>query len=330
MGKVIKWTDEEIQLLKEHYPNDSWDNILSFIHREKGNIITKASKLGIVRNSPNKKIEWSDEEVEILRGVYLTTRLEDIPRLHLPNKSKDAIIRKMGELRLLKSKPWTQEEIEKFIKLYPNTDNKELCKIFGRTKNAIINESQKLNLYKSNRFTEEDIAFIRNNYLKMSDFEIGEILGHHWRVVKDKRLSYGWKHSEPILGQGYKSIAEFCRKSTPGWRDESIAYCNHRCVITREEFDDVHHLYSANLIIKEVADIIPLEPNASPEMYDEEYLGEILDLFDKKQREYGHGVCLTKEIHTMFHKEYGFGNNTKEQFLDFVDKHSFKLLVDIT
>ena len=65
-------------------------------------------------------------------------------------------------------------------------------------------------------------------------------------------------------------------------------------------------------------------------MYDEEYLGEILDLFDKKQREYGHGVCLTKEIHTMFHKEYGFGNNTKEQFLDFVDKHSFKLLVDIT
>lgn len=105
MGKVIKWTDEEIQLLKEHYPNDSWDNILSFIHREKGNIITKASKLGIVRNSPNKKIEWSDEEVEILRGVYLTTRLEDIPRLHLPNKSKDAIIRKMGELRLLKSKP---------------------------------------------------------------------------------------------------------------------------------------------------------------------------------------------------------------------------------
>lgn len=37
-----------------------------------------------------------------------------------------------------------------------------------------------------------------------------------------------------------------------------------------------------------------------------------------------------EEIHTMFHKEYGFGNNTKEQLLDFVDKHSFKLLVDIT
>lgn len=45
MGKVIRWTDEEIQLLKEHYPNDSWDNILSFIHREKEILLPKQVNL---------------------------------------------------------------------------------------------------------------------------------------------------------------------------------------------------------------------------------------------------------------------------------------------
>ena len=30
------------------------------------------------------------------------------------------------------------------------------------------------------------------------------------------------------------------------------------------------------------------------------------------------GITLSKEIHKKFHKIYGYGNNTKEQFLDFV------------
>ena len=329
MGKVIKWTDEELELLRRHYPDDSWETILSLIHRNKGNIITKASKLGIVRNSSNKKVEWSDDEIEILKQVYLTTKIVDIPKLYLPGKSKDSVIKMMGKLRLLKSRQWTNDEIDKFIELYPSTDNNELCKIFNRTYDAIINEAVKLEISKDNRFTEEDIEFIKDNYMKMSDYDIGIVLHHNWRVIKCKRLSYGWKHYEPILGQDYKDITNYCRNNTVHWRNESMKYCGYKCVITGSNFDEVHHLYSANLIMKEIADELDIIPSAKPSEYSPEKLEEIANLFDEKQMEHGYGVCLTKELHKMFHSEYGFGDNTREQFLDFVNKHGFSLLVNI-
>ena len=162
-----KWTNEELQILKEHYPNDSWDNILSLIKRNKGDIISKASELKIARNSRNKKIVWTNEEIEILRRVYLTTKIADIPKLYLPNKTKDSIVKKMGELRLLKSRPWEADEIEMFKTLYPYTDNQEMCKIFNRTYTAIINDLRKFGVNKDNRFTDEDVEFIKANYLKM-------------------------------------------------------------------------------------------------------------------------------------------------------------------
>lgn len=46
---------------------------------------------------------------------------------------------------------WTKEEDELFIKLYPNTFNKELEKIFGASASAIKNRANKLGVRKSDR-----------------------------------------------------------------------------------------------------------------------------------------------------------------------------------
>ena len=324
-----KWTNEELQILKEHYPNDSLDNILSLIKRNKGDIISKASELKIARNSRNKKIIWTNEEIEILRRVYLTTKIADIPKLYLPNKTKDSIVKKMGELRLLKSRPWEADEIEMFKTLYPYTDNQEMCKIFNRTYTAIINASRKFGVSKDNRLTDEDVEFIKANYLKMLDKEIAQVIGHHWRVIKDKRLRLGLKHMEPVLGNNFRDLAELLRKRTERWRAESMAWCNYQCVIGGGKFDVIHHLYSVNQIMEEVLDGYNLPINVDPYSLSTDVLDSLVSDFATCQYKYGFGVCLTNELHRQFHFEYGYGDNTKEQFLEFVEKHNYKLIMDI-
>ena len=60
---------------------------------------------------------------------------------------------------------------------------------------------------------------------------------------------------------------------------------------------------------------------------DDHTLERILCRFCALQGRYGAGVCLSHEIHMQFHTEYGFGNNTPEQFENFLKKHNYTLYV---
>lgn len=44
----------------------------------------------------------------------------------------------------------------------------------------------------------------------------------------------------------------------------------------------------------------------------------ILNVFRTIQSSYPLGVCLTKEIHTLFHNIYGYGNTTETDWNNFV------------
>lgn len=52
--------------------------------------------------------------------------------------------------------------------------------------------------------------------------------------------------------------------------------------------------------------------------YTDKELRDILDLFRIKQDKYPLGVCLTKDVHMLFHNKYGYGNNTEIQWNEFV------------
>jgi len=121
--------------------------------------------------------------------------------------------------------------------------------------------------------------------------------------------SYLWKG-------GIAPLNIYLRENIVEWKKDSMSSCEYKCVITGEKFDDIHHVYSYNKILKEIINEcnLPIYTEIS------EYTKEELDLLKLKNIEihnrYPLGVCLCSKIHKLYHNIYG-DDNTPEQFEEF-------------
>ena len=71
-------------------------------------------------------------------------------------------------------------------------------------------------------------------------------------------------------------------------------------------------------------DITQIELKDKISDYSDDEIIKLKDTCLELHYKYGLGVCLTKEIHEEFHKIYGYGNNTKEQFQEFLNNKNKK------
>lgn len=136
------------------------------------------------------------------------------------------------------------------------------------------------------------------------------------------------RHINPLFGEdngrwigGVKIVYEFLRGNIAGWKRDSMESCNYKCVVTGEDFDHIHHLYSFKAIAEEVFEILkyPIHQNMGDYSEDERLC--LLSTLHELHKKYGLGVCLTREIHEIFHDVYGYFNNTQEQFEEFKSKY---------
>lgn len=56
--------------------------------------------------------------------------------------------------------------------------------------------------------------------------------------------------------------------------------------------------------------------------YTEDEIEIIINKFFEIQSKYPLGVCLRKDVHKLFHDTYGYGDNTPEQFYEFLSKYN--------
>lgn len=70
-------------------------------------------------------------------------------------------------------------------------------------------------------------------------------------------------------------------------------------------------------MLKETLNLIHIDDRESIDDYADEELKNILDTFRSVQDRYPLGVCLSREVHKLFHKIYGYGDNTIEQWDEF-------------
>lgn len=56
--------------------------------------------------------------------------------------------------------------------------------------------------------------------------------------------------------------------------------------------------------------------------YSDEELNKFVEAFIDLQAYYGEYVCITESVHKLFHGNYGYGDNTMEQWNEFVEKYN--------
>ena len=371
MGKVIKWTEEELKILRENYPykgKEEMENLLP--NRNYMGIRIKANKLGI------KKFEI--EERDGYKHCKKCGRELPYDYYHFPeDKTMTFGLRNVCREcnpsygRFLTEKferfTWTKEDEDLLRKVYPNYTSNEIIYMFFRNldSKSIRDKAWSLgcngkNTYAAQRGHMEQAKSISGennpNYGKPMSLESKEKLSNslkeyyktHVSPVKGIKLSKErclqlsermkkegrWKgnnnprHINPLEGDkngkwkgGITPIYLELRTQINEWKKESMKACNYECVITDGKFDEIHHVNNTfkNIILEAFENInLPIKTHVKD--YTTEEFALIVEEVRRLHVKYGTGVCLNKHIHKLFHNTYGYSNNTKSQFDDFVNK----------
>jgi len=114
------------------------------------------------------------------------------------------------------------------------------------------------------------------------------------------------KHFRNLLFNKIKSILESC---------------NYKCCLTGTQDNlEVHHLESFSSLYKNTIINLGLPLYDNFYNYSSEQQKEIDTIF-LKHHDDNILIVINRNIHIDFHKIYGYGNNTKEQFSDFIKKY---------
>ena len=312
------FTDEEIEILKQYYPIGDWESIKKYLPNvSKSDIYTKMNKIGISMENHF----WRKDEEDLLKQYYpsMYGKVNDLVSLFKGKYTYSAICTKAEKLGLRTREYWTTEEIETLTTYYSLTDMDELLKLIpNRSKNCISVKASQLGLRKeTNCYKQYEINYIKKNALIASDVEIATHLGRSPKSIQMKRLELGFSMFNQI--PGYSDLTQYIRGHIFKWKMDSLEKCNYRCILTGDKNIAVHHIYGFNLIFKELIDTykIPIKKNLTE--YTLQELENIATLFNSIQDKYPLGVCIRKDLHILFHSEYGQGNNTESQWNDFVD-----------
>ena len=119
---------------------------------------------------------------------------------------------------------------------------------------------------------------------------------------------------------GLTEVKTYLAKRITNWEKKCKEQSNSKCVITGKDYDDIHHLYSFNLILKESIEELNFELKETIGEYKKEDLKLLINRIREKHKKYPLGVCLTRDWHMKFHNIYGYGDTTPEMWYEFLEK----------
>jgi hypothetical protein len=145
---------------------------------------------------------------------------------------------------------------------------------------------------------------------------MGIKLNRTQRCVQYQRNVLGL-YRRDMKSNTYESLSKYIRGKIWNWKKQSMEDCDYKCVFTGSKDFQIHHLYNVSSILNDIFETYNIERKDDLTEYSNEELDNIVELFIIEQNKYPLGVCISKDIHVLFHSLYGQYRNTPEQWYQF-------------
>lgn len=223
-----------------------------------------------------------------------------------------------------------KEEGIQFISYGDFNHKKQGCKYCGRAKTEearrltiqqLIDRTKEKGFILLSEYSEyqNTSSILRFKCIRHGEFQASwsAFIGreHHCNDCAMEMVSGENHHS---WNGGITDLRKACREHLIPWVKESFIHYNGRCYITGKTNNlDLHHFYNFKNILEET--LMELNLDIYSKIY--EYTQDELNLIHKTVLEnhfkYGYGIPLRKDIHILFHKIYGYKNNSMSQLEEF-------------
>jgi hypothetical protein len=250
---------------------------------------------------------------------------KEMTALFAPPKTVDEIRRRAIYIGLTSSREWTDDEIAILTDNYSIKPMKEVMHLLpNRTRSSILRQAQTQGIqsyfYLTHLYSDEEIRYLKDNYLDKSNEELAMVLNRTANGIS-QCLRILDLH-RPTKFDHYKNLVHYVRQRLTTWRDSIREQCDYVCAVTGKRSNvRVHHIRGFNLLFGETVDLLDFPIYEDMSKYTQKQLDEFVDAFLDIQESYGQYICIREEVHKEFHKLYGYGNNTKEQWDDFIEKY---------
>lgn len=335
MRKIVFTDDQKENIINDYNNNISTTIIAEKYGTSKDTIIRYLKKENVydpkrskINRINNHKVAWTEDEKLYLMDNYGKINTTDIYD-HFNKRHTIGAIKNMAwKLLEFKSKTWTQQEEEIIKKYYPILPMEEVLEMLpNRTKNSVICKADQLNVkglsYISSSYSLEQKEFIKNNFGILSDVEISQILNKPLSGIQEQRRKMGLYYLNKDYSN-YTNMVKLFRGHIHNWKNASMESCDYKCIFTGSKNFIIHHKYAFNMILKETFEKLYKEDLLKSEDindYSFDELQHIIDIFTSIHDKYPLGVCIHPDIHDLFHRIYGSGSNTVDQWDDFEYKY---------
>ena len=157
--------------------------------------------------------------------------------------------------------------------------------------------------------------------------KIVSILGNS--LTTGKTMSCGCYKKDEMTGNhsrfwkgGITSISMYLRMMNSEWNEKCKKQANYKCQLTGRTRDlRTHHLYALSNIILDAHNIYNIQIKEQVKDYTDEEIRLLEKYVGEWHKDNSNGVVLCEQAHKLFHKLYGKGNNTPEQYIEFKERY---------